>query len=112
MDENKIQSEEKPAQPVKYATPLQRLWAWVGVAYMILLVLLSTYALSHGDYLRGIGGIMVSPALCGLGATAILRHRQGVGRGGLPACAAIAGASFLLAVWNVVRGLPTLLEQL
>ena len=51
MDENKIQSEEKPAQPVKYATPLQRLWAWVGVAYMILLVLLSTYALSHGDYL-------------------------------------------------------------
>ncbi|MCI9264720.1 MAG: hypothetical protein HFF06_09115 [Oscillospiraceae bacterium] len=112
MDENKIQSEEKPAQPVKYATPLQRLWAWVGVAYMILLVLLSTYALSHGDYLRGIGGIMVSPALCGLGATAILRHRQGVGRGGLPACVLVSGASFLLAVWNVTRGLPALLAQL
>lgn len=112
MDENKIPKEEGPIKPVKWATPVQRLWAWVGVVYMVILVLLSTFALAHGFYLQGIGGLMVSPALCGLGGTVILRYRQGVGRGGLPACAAIAGASFLLAVWNVVRGLPTLLEQL
>ena len=68
---------EQPQQPpVKWATPVQRLWAWVGVSYMVILVLLSTFALAHGDYLRGIGGVMVSPALVGLGGTVILRHRQ------------------------------------
>ena len=108
MDEQ----EKEPKEPIQWATPMQRLWAWVGVVYMVILVLLTTYALAHGSYLRGIGGIMVSPALCGLGATVILRYRQGVGRGGLPSCIIIAGASFLLAVWNVVRGIPVLLAQL
>ena len=103
---------EPKKEPVKWATPVQRVWAWVGVVYMLILVLLSTFALSHGWYLRGIGGIMVAPALCGLGGTVILRYRQGVGRGGLPSCIIIAGASFLLAVWNVVRGIPVLLAQL
>lgn len=105
-------SQEPPKEPIKWATPVQRVWAWVGVAYMVILVLLSTYALSHGWYLRGIGGIMVAPALGGLGATVILRYRQGVGRGGLGACVLIAGASFALAVWNVIRGIPALLGQL
>ena len=111
MDNEKdIEKKEQP--PVKYATPIQRAWAWVGVVYMVILVLLSTYALSHGNYLRGIGGIMVSPALGGLGATAVLRYRQGMGRGGLAACILVAGACFGLAVWNVVRGIPVLLGQL
>lgn len=114
MDENRVSNanEETPTEPIKWATPIQRIWAWVGVVYMVILVLLSTYALSHGDYLRGIGGIMVSPALGGLGATAILRYKQGLGRGGLAACILVSGASFGLAVWNVVRGIPVLLEQL
>ena len=55
---------------------------------------------------------MVSPALCGLGATVILRYKQGVGRGGVAACIIIAGTSFLLAVWNVIQSLPALLGQL
>ena len=79
-DENQ-ELEQKP--PVKWATPIQRVWAWVGVIYMVILVLLSTYGLAHGFFLSGIGGIMVSPALCGLGATAVLRFRQGQGRGGM-----------------------------
>lgn len=112
MDENRVPNEEKPTEPVKYATPLQRTWAWVGVAYMVILVLLSTFALSHGAYLRGIGGAMLSPALGGLGATAILRYRQGVGRGGLPACVLIAGASIALAVWNLIRAIPVIAGQL
>lgn len=103
---------EPQKEPVKYATPVQRLWAWVGVAYMVILVLLTTFALAHGDYLRGIGGAMLSPALCGLGGTVILRHRQGVGRGGLPVCVVLSGACFLLAVWNLIRAVPVLLGQL
>ena len=88
-----MDEQEKEQQPIKYATPMQRLWAWVGVVYMVILVLLSTYALSHGAYLRGLGGMMLSPALCGLGASTILRYRQGKGRGGLLPCVAIAGVA-------------------
>ena len=112
MDENKVQSEETPAQPIRYATPVQRTWAWVGVVYGVILVLLTTYALAHGTYLRGIGGIMVSPALCGLGATVILRYKQGVGRGGAIPCVLISGVCFLLSGWNVIRGVPIILSQL
>lgn len=112
MENHDFEPQGEPKPPVKWATPIQRVWAWVGVVYMVILVLLSTYALSHGDYLRGIGGIMVSPALCGLGATAILRYKQGMGRGGLAACILVAGASFVLAVWNVIRGIPAVLGQL
>ena len=103
---------QEQREPVKYATPVQRLWAWVGVAYMVILVLLSTYALAHGAYLRGIGGLMLSPTLMGLGGTVILRYRQGMGRGGLGVCILLSGACFVLAVWNVVRGFPVLLGQL
>ncbi len=109
-DEKDLKETEHP--PVKWATPVQRVWAWVGVAYMVILVLLSTFALAHGAYLRGISGAMLSPALFGLGATAILRYRQGTGRGGLPACILISGASFVLAVGNLIEAIPTVLGQL
>ena len=111
MDDEK-DLKEKEQSPTKWATPVQRTWAWVGVAYMVILILLSTFALAHGDYLRGIGGIMVSPALCGLGTTVILRYKQGTGRGGLSVCILLSGASFVLAAWNVIRGIPVILGQL
>ena len=113
MDEEKLEKQENPGQePIRYATPMQRLWAWVGVVYMVLLVLLTTYALSHGAYLRGIGGVMLAPALCGLGASAILRCRQGVGRGGILPCVLISGASFLLALAGLADGVAAILVQL
>jgi len=114
MDEEKLNEQENQGQtePVKYATPMQRLWAWVGVVYMVILVLLSTYALSHGAYLRGIGGLMVAPALCGLGCSTILRYRQGKGRGGVLPCVLIAGAAFCLALAGVVKGVSAVLVQL
>ena len=86
MDEKEQKTpQDQPKEEIKYATPMQRLWAWVGVVYMVALVLLTTYALSHGRYLQGIGSLMVSPALAGLGGSAILRYRQGMGKGGLAA---------------------------
>ena len=113
MDEKENQSPQEPQkEPVKYATPMQRLWAWVGVVYMVILTLLTTYALSHAQYLRGIGPLMLSPALCGLGASAILRYRQGKGRGGLPACILVAGGCFVMAALGIVRSIPAILSQL
>lgn len=111
MEEKDIQTGQQ-TEPVKYATPVQRVWAWVGIAYMVLLILLTTYGVAQGDFIRGIGGLMLSPALCGLGATVILRYRQGLGRGGLPVCVLVSGTAFLLTLWNLVRDIPVLVSQL
>ena len=94
------------------ASPMKRLWAWVGVAYMVIFVLLTTYGLAHGSYLTGIGPLMLVPALVGIGAAAILRYKTGGWRGGPIACGLVAGASFVLAVLNIIRGIPALLAQL
>ena len=104
--------DKDPKQPVQYATPVKRLWAWVGVVYMLILLGLNTYALTTGRYLAGIGSLGVAPALLGLGGTAILRYRGGESRGGLLPCLLIAGGSFLLAILNLIHGLPILLSQL
>lgn len=98
--------------PVEYASPMKRLWAWVGVVYAVGYALLMTYAFAKGDLPQGIGRLFLAPALAGLGGSVILRYREGKGRGGLGVCIALAGISFALAVWNLVQGLPTLLAQL
>ncbi len=116
MDERDLEQEQQgqtPRQePIKWATPMQRLWAWVGVVYMVILVLLTTYALARGAYLGGIAGIMLAPALAGLGGSVILRYREGYRRGGPVVCVLLAGAAFGLAIWNLIQAVPNLLSQL
>ena len=65
-------------EPVTYASPLKRIWAWVGVVYMVFLACLVTYSLAFGAFLRGIGGIMVAPALAGMAASFFSLWRSGV----------------------------------
>lgn len=110
--EEQEKRDELHQEPVKYSTPVQRVWAWVGVVYMLALVLLSTYGLAHGAFIRGIGGLMLSPALMGLGVTVILRYRQGAGRGGLVACVLVSGTAFGLVLFNLIRDVPVLIGQL
>ena len=96
----------------QYATPMKRLWAWVGVVYALGATFLVTFALAHGDFPQAIGQLLIAPALAGLGCSVILRYREGKGRGGLGVCILLAGISFALAAWNLIRGLPVLLAQL
>ena len=114
MDDEKLKQRENEPQkpPVQYASPTKRLWAWVGVVYMVILVLFSTYSTAFGHALTGTAGLLLSPALIGLGGTAILRYRQWIGRGGLAACILISGGAFALAVYHLVQGIPVLLSQL
>lgn len=102
--------EKAPA--AEYASPMKRLWAWVGLVYAVGYALLMAYAFAHGDFPQGIGQLFIAPALAGLGASVILRYREGKGRGGLPVCVILAGTSFALAAWNLIQGLPVLLGQL
>ncbi len=111
MDDRDLK-QEPGKESVVYASPMKRLWAWVGVVYMVILVLLNTYALAHGSFLTGIGPLMVVPGLVGLGGSAILLHREGKGRGGAAACVLVSGACFGVSLWNLLRGLPVLWAQL
>lgn len=105
-------SEAAQTPEIQYATPMKRLWAWVGVVYAVGAALLVTFALSHGGFPQAIGPLLLAPALAGLGASAILRFREGKGRGGLAVCVALSGACFALALWNLILGLPVLFAQL
>ena len=111
-DEPKIKPETEETPSWTPASPMKRLWAWVGVAYMVIFVLLTTYGLAHGNYLTGIGPLMLVPALVGVGAAAIVRYKTGGWKGGLGTCILVSGASFVLALTNIIRGLPSLLAQL
>lgn len=125
MDEQKkdlnaeTQSQGAPQQdteefrvPVEYASPMKRLWAWVGLVYAVGYALLMAYAFARGEFPQGIGQLLIAPALAGLGASVILRYQEGKGRGGLPVCIGLSGISFALALWNLIQGLPVLLGQL
>ena len=97
--------EQEPQPPVVYATPVKRAWAWVGIAYMVIFTLTFTYYLATARILNGIGPVLLVPALLGLAAAAVLRFRQGQGKGGLPACILITAACILLALCNLAAGL-------
>jgi len=105
-------AEDPKKEPIQYASPVKRLWAWVGVVYMVLLILLSTYAVAHAGGLDPTLPFLLSPALMGVGGTAILRYRAGQSRGGLAACVFVAGTAFGLAALGLLRGIPAIIAQL
>ena len=111
MDQQE-QKNQTSAPEIQYATPMKRLWAWVGVVYAVGFALLLTFALSHGDFPQGLWQLLSAPALAGLGGSVILRYKEGKGRGGLAVCILLSGISLALALWNLVQGLPVLLAQL
>lgn len=98
--------EEKP--PVTYATPVQRIWAWVGVVYMVIIVLLVTYYLAHLRFIAGIGQVLLVPALAGAAATSLFYHRE---TKALP-WAILAFGGVALAIYNLIAGFPALLAAL
>ena len=55
--------EEAPTeQPPFVPSPVsRRIWAWMGVAYMLLIIALMTYWIATASLLQGITGIMLFP---------------------------------------------------
>lgn len=99
-------------EPVVYASPLKRIWAWVGVAYMVIAVCLITYVLAFGFFLRDIGGLMVCPALGGIAASLIYLRQTGPRTPGKTAAfialEALCMALFILGLWD---GIPALIAN-
>ena len=112
MDDRKDLPPEEPEEerpPVTYATPVMRAWAWVGVAYMVLIVATYTYYLATMEVLVGLGPLLLVPALGGLAATVVLRRRQG--QGSRLTAGLLTGACLVLIAWNLWTGIPALLRN-
>ena len=101
----------EPQEPVVYASPVKRAWAWVGIVYMLMFVGGFTWYLATARFLTGTGPLLLCPALAGLGATAVLRFRAGQSRGGLPACILFTAVCALLFLYNLAVGVPALLQN-
>jgi len=77
------QEEQQPREPYTPASPAKRALAWMGVAYMVLIVFLTTYNLATGEPLHGIPGLLLAPACGGLSAVSFLQYRANRARKGL-----------------------------
>ena len=66
--------EEKPSYTP--ASPVKRALAWMGIVYMVILVLLTTYNMATGEPIHNIPGILLFPACGGLAAVCFLRGRE------------------------------------
>jgi hypothetical protein len=59
------------------ASIYKRIYAWIGVVYMVIIVLLTTYFIATTRFLTGLTGIMLAPALLGFSvAKGVQAHEQ------------------------------------
>ena len=111
-EDKKPQEEREPYTP---ASPVKRILAWVGVVYMVIIVLLMTYMYGTGTYLHGIASLMVIPALGGGGASAVCLWLTSPQESRSPARRAmmifITALCLALIVINLINGIPALLAN-
>lgn len=101
--------EEAPA-PFVPSPVSRRIWAWMGVAYVLIVMILITYWIATTQFLTGITGILLFPVLAALCAQGINNHhlakagRHGGNPSTLLATAVIMGLLALSAlVWGVLQ---------
>ena len=91
----------KPEEPgYTPSSPLKRTMAWIGLAYVLILLALTTYYFYTGTTLGNLGPLLTVPGLIGLGAAALVSWRS-TGRPG-------KGTAILLAALCWVVALATL----
>lgn len=104
----------EPPEPYVPASPAKRLIAWVGVVYMVILVLLNLYPFfTGGRYLTGVGPLLVCPGAVGL----VILCVMGLRRKESPMWkrCVLAGAAVLsgvVCVMGLLDGVPALIAGL
>ena len=109
--QDRPQDETEPYVP---ASPVKRILAWTGVAYMVIFVLLNLYPFFRGgEYLRGVGPLLVCPGAAGLAVIAVLQFRRPECTYSKKACMTLlAAACGVILVIGLVQGVPALLAGL
>lgn len=99
-------------EPYVPASPVKRIMAWVGVAYMLILVLLNVYPFFNGGVnLHGLGPLLVCPGAAGLAVITRYQARRSTGgrRIALSLLCVACAAVFLLGLSD---GIPALMAGL
>ena len=91
---------------------IQRVLAWTGIVYVVLLSLLLMAFLALGDYLQGIGRLMTIPLLVACGVYLALSYRSGAQKGGLAKLLVCEAALLYLIGSGLAAGVPVLMAQL
>lgn len=87
----------------------RRLWATVGLSYMIIIMAINFYALSTGNLLHNLTPLLICPVVCGLLISVAFRLRAGTMdavRGVVSVV--LCSAALILCLWS---GIPLLLSN-
>lgn len=107
MAEDKRNPEDRGYTP---ASPVKRTLAWIGLAYALIFLLLTTYIYFTGTGLRGLGPLLTVPGLIGLGALALVSWKS-AGRPGKGPAIALALLCWLLALATLPIGMAGLMSN-
>ncbi|MCD7946991.1 MAG: DUF6442 family protein [Oscillospiraceae bacterium] len=102
------EQEETPT-PYTPASPAKRALAWMGVVYMVIIVLLTTYNLANGEPLHGIPSVFLFPACGAFSVISFLRYREDRSKPSFLFWAIVAG---ILCVLTVVVAIGSLIVAL
>ncbi len=92
------------------ASPVKRTLAWIGLTYMGILLVLTSYLIFTGRALGNLGPLLTVPGLVGLGAVSLVSWRS-TGRPAKGAAIALAILCWLLALATLPVGLVGLLSN-
>ncbi len=109
MPEDKLSREDKkPAYTP--ATPVKRTLAWIGLAYALIFLGLTTYFYFTGTMLGNLAPLLTVPGLLGLGVLSLVSWRTTGRPGKLPALA-LALLCLALALLTLPLGITGLLSN-
>ena len=92
------------------SSPVKRTLAWVGLAYALILLALTTYFFFTAKGLGNLGPLLAVPGLIGLGATALVSWKT-TGKPGKRPSIALAVLCWLLALATLPVGIAGLLSN-
>ena len=82
------------------ASPTMRTFAWIGLAYALLFLCLTTYYFYTGTMLANLGPLLVLPGLIGMGVVILIRWRT-EGRPNKWTAIALAALCWILAAVTI-----------
>ena len=111
MSEEKLPEEHKGEdRGYTPASPLKRTMAWIALAYVLILLALTTYYFYTGTTLGNLAPLLTVPGLIGLGALALVSWRS-TGRPGRGPAILLAILCWLAALATLPIGLTGLLSN-
>ena len=107
--EHEVIEEQQPFVPSPVS---KRIWAWMGIVYVVIAMLLVTYWIATTSFITSITGILLFPllgALCAQGINNHVRAKRGEHSGNPTLLLVTACIMGILAVINLIWGVRQLM---